>query len=152
MTPKNIFSRQSKIVLFDDNKPLGEVASEPTVWDDNNEPITPTMGAPLSFSFDINDDYAQDSLKDLFHTEYPPQGHFICSVSIGEKEYIYRPSNLKYPNKKRAKRIWKKWKKRYGSRNSPKMFIPKARIMPTIEGATIECLTPNPQNYVTRQN
>lgn len=143
MTTKNIFSGQSKIVLFDDAAPItftpycgDDVTDSPLLVDEMGEPITPT----LSFSFDCDDDQIKE-----FMTKPDPdmQGNFICSVSIGEKEYIYRPHNLKYPNKKRAKRIWKKWKKRYGSRNSAKIFIPRARITPTIEGASIECLTPN---------
>lgn len=165
MPPKDIlFNGQSKIVLFDalpsiaddrivtpahpdgddvDDSPLlvdemgcilGEVVSSPIVWDDNGEPITSTMGAPLSFSFDCDAE-----IKDFMTKPNPEtQGQFICAVSIGEKEYVYRPSNLKYPNKKRAKRIWKKWKKRFGSRNSPQIFIPRAKITSTIDGATVE--------------
>ena len=41
-------------------------------------------------------------------------GVFSVIVQKG-KEYIHRPHNLKYPNKKRARRIWKKWRKRYGA-------------------------------------
>ena len=41
-------------------------------------------------------------------------GVFSVIVQKG-KEYIHRPHNLKYPNKKRARRIWKKWRRRYGA-------------------------------------
>lgn len=37
-----------------------------------------------------------------------------CSLMIQSKPKINKPRNLKYPNKKRARRVWKKWAKRYG--------------------------------------
>ena len=39
---------------------------------------------------------------------------FSVTIQTGKK-HIHRPHNLKYPNKKRAKRVWKKWRKRYGA-------------------------------------
>lgn len=170
MPPKDIlFNGQSKIVLFDalpsiaddrvvtlatpdgddvDDSPLlvdemgcilGEVVSEPIVYDDNNEPITPTMGAPLSFSFDC-----VAEIKDFMTKPDPDvQEPLICSVSIGEKEYIYRPKNLKYPNKKRAKRIWKKWKRRFGSRPEKCFHLPNALLTTDSNGNYI--LTTNPK-------
>ena len=41
-------------------------------------------------------------------------GVFSVIVQKG-KEYIHRPYNLKYPNKKRARRVWKKWRRRNGA-------------------------------------
>lgn len=38
-----------------------------------------------------------------------------CSLMIQSKPKINKPKNLKYPNKKRARRIWKKWKRRFGT-------------------------------------
>lgn len=56
------------------------------------------------------------------------------SVTIESMPYINRPCNLKYPNKKRARRIWKKWRKRFGVRgNESLFFIPKARIVRSVE-------------------
>lgn len=56
------------------------------------------------------------------------------SVMIESMPYINRPKNLKYPNKKRARRIWKKWEKRFGVReNESLFFIPKARIVRNVE-------------------
>lgn len=37
------------------------------------------------------------------------------SLMIQSKPIINKPKNLKYPNKKRARRIWKKWKRRFGT-------------------------------------
>lgn len=38
-----------------------------------------------------------------------------CSLIIQSKPKINKPKNLKYPNKKRARRIWKKWNRRFGT-------------------------------------
>lgn len=38
-----------------------------------------------------------------------------CALMIQSKPKINKPKNLKYPNKKRARRIWKKWKRRFGT-------------------------------------
>lgn len=50
------------------------------------------------------------------------------SVIIETEPYIKRPKNLKYPNKKRARRIWNKWRNRYGVSPSKQVFIPRAVI------------------------
>lgn len=50
------------------------------------------------------------------------------TVVFDSAEYIHRPKNLKYPNKKRAKRIWKKWKRRFGYKPHTTFTIPKARF------------------------
>ncbi len=58
--------------------------------------------------------------------EYPS---FEQSVKIiTQNEVIYKPKNLKYPHKKRKRRILKKWKKRYGFIPEQGYFIPKAQI------------------------
>lgn len=46
-----------------------------------------------------------------------PDEHFLSEcfdVRIETKDQIIKPKNLKYPNKKRAMRIWNKWRNRYG--------------------------------------
>lgn len=52
----------------------------------------------------------------------------ICSLAIEGKPYIHRPKNLKYPNKKRARRIWKKWAKRYGVTPAQTIIIQNAEM------------------------
>lgn len=57
----------------------------------------------------------RDTIEKLFGCAIDPKaGVFSVAVKMG-KEYIHHPHNLKYPNKKRARRIWKKWRKRYGA-------------------------------------
>lgn len=50
------------------------------------------------------------------------------SIMIEGEPCINRPKNLKYPNKKRAKRIWKKWRNRFGVTPSKRAVIPKATL------------------------
>lgn len=51
-----------------------------------------------------------------------------CSLIIQSKPKINKPKNLKYPNKKRARRIWKKWAKRYGTTPNQVLYIPNAEV------------------------
>ena len=52
---------------------------------------------------------------------------FSVILQMG-KEYIRRPHNLKYPNKKRAKRILNKWRNRFGV-SCENLIIPKCAII-----------------------
>lgn len=47
-----------------------------------------------------------------------------CSLIIQSKPKIDKPKNLKYPNKKRARRIWKKWKRRFGTTPGESICLP----------------------------
>lgn len=50
------------------------------------------------------------------------------SLIIEGKPKINKPRNLKYPNKKRARRIWKKWAKRYGTTPSQLAYFPNVEV------------------------
>lgn len=52
------------------------------------------------------------------------------SVILQSEPKINKPKNLKYPNKKRARRIWNKWRNRFGVREAKYYVIPKATIKP----------------------
>ena len=47
---------------------------------------------------------------------------------IQEPPIINKPRNLKYPNKKRARRVWKKWAKRYGTRPGKMICFPNVEV------------------------
>lgn len=51
-----------------------------------------------------------------------------CSLIIQSKPKINKPKNLKYPNKKRARRIWKKWKRRFGSTPGKSICLPNVEM------------------------
>ena len=80
---------------------------------------------PISCSFDLAD--AQDWETILGVSEKDGK-LMVCSLAISGKPYIHRPKNLKYPNKKRARRIWKKWAKRYGVTPAQTLVIPNAEV------------------------
>lgn len=51
-----------------------------------------------------------------------------CSLMIQSKPIINKPKNLKYPNKKRARRIWKKWKRRFGTTPGQSICLPNVEM------------------------
>lgn len=60
----------------------------------------------------------------------------IKTVVIYADVRIKRPKNLKYPNKKRARRVWNKWRKRYGVDGGHGLVIPKAKVDVSFDGET----------------
>ena len=87
--------------------------------------IEPLKIEPISCSFDLA--YGQDweTILGIREENGKPM---VCSLTISGKPYIHRPKNLKYPNKKRARRIWKKWAKRYGATPAQTLVIPNAEV------------------------
>lgn len=55
-----------------------------------------------------------------------------CALVIQSEPKINKPKNLKYPNKKRARRIWKKWKHRFGETPGKAMCLPNVGIVSKI--------------------
>lgn len=51
-----------------------------------------------------------------------------CSLMIQSKPIINKPKNLKYPNKKCARRIWKKWKRRFGTTPGKSICLPNVEM------------------------
>lgn len=51
-----------------------------------------------------------------------------CSLMIQSEPKINKPKNLKYPNKKRARRIWKKWKRRFGTTPGESIYLSDVEI------------------------
>ncbi len=76
------------------------------------------------FSVDLADN---PDLPKFIGADYN-NGETYCSVLVTGGHIINKPQNLKYPNKKRARRIWKKWKRRFGCRPTSAMLFPKARV------------------------
>lgn len=59
------------------------------------------------------------------------------SLIIEGKPIISKPRNLKYPNKKRARRIWKKWAKRYGTTPNQVLYLPNVEIECSPDGIKV---------------
>lgn len=58
-----------------------------------------------------------------------------CSLIIQSEPKINKPKNLKYLNKKRARRIWKKWKRRFGTTPGESIYLPD--VESRIEGDNV---------------
>lgn len=128
MTPKDtIFSNGPCEISFaplanpTEAHPLEEVIADSlSIIEADEADDAPTAGTPglttgrYKFTVDLTN-IDRDIIEKLFGCAIDPKaGVFSVIIQTG-KEYIHRPHNLKYPNKKRAKRVWKKWRKRYGA-------------------------------------
>lgn len=111
--------------------PLGEVVEGSGIWEDeeteyDSSAIVTHHSTSGSYSFNCDIANAGD---DFIH-QLAKSSENVGSKSliITTQEYIRRPQNLKYPNKKRARRIWKKWKNRYGFVPERNMVIPNCEM------------------------
>lgn len=86
--------------------------------------VEPLQIKPLSFEVEasFSDDVAKFLGVDL--ASEPSR----ISLMIQEPPIINKPRNLKYPNKKRARRVWKKWAKRYGTSPGKMIYFPNVEI------------------------
>lgn len=77
-------------------------------------------------SFEVEASFSDDVAK-ILGADLASEPSRI-SLMIQEPPIINKPRNLKYPNKKRARRVWKKWAKRYGTRPGKMIYLPNAEI------------------------
>ena len=144
MTPKDtIFSNGPCEISFaplanpTEVHPLGEVIADSLSIieaDDINEANdAPTASIPAlttgRYEFNVGDtNIDRDIIEKLFGCAIDRKdGVFSVTIQTGKK-YIHRPRNLKYPNKKRARRIWKKWRRRYGADYPEQMVLPNCTV------------------------
>ena len=149
MTPKDIiFSNGPCEISFaplanpTEVHPLEEVIADSLSIieaDDINEAAdAPTASIPAlttgRYEFNVGDtNIGRDIIEKLFGCAIDQKdGVFSVTIQTG-KEYIHRPHNLKYPNKKRARRIWKKWRRRYGADYS-EMVLPNCTVTTEARG------------------
>lgn len=102
--------------------------------DDINEAAdAPTASIPAlttgRYKFTVDDtNIDRDTIEKLLGCAIDRRaGVFSVIIQMGEV-YIHRPHNLKYPNKKRAKRVWKKWRRRYGADYPEQVVLPNCTI------------------------
>lgn len=85
--------------------------------------VEPLQIKPLSFEVaSFGDDVAK-----FLGADFASEPNRI-SLMIQEPPIINKPRNLKYPNKKRARRVWKKWAKRYGTRPGKMIYLPNVEV------------------------
>lgn len=114
--------------------PLEEVIADSlSIIEADETDDAPTASIPAlttgRYKFTVDDtNIDRDTIEKLFGCAIDRKdGVFSVTIQMG-KEYIHRPHNLKYPNKKRAKRIWKKWRKRYGADYPEQMVLPNCTM------------------------
>lgn len=71
------------------------------------------------------------------------------SLMIQAPPIINKPRNLKYPNKKRARRAWKKWAKRYGASPGKMIYFPNVEVESEYDG---DCVSMNVTAKPTKQD
>lgn len=121
-----------EILICDPNgemKPLGKVVEGSTELDKlsvrENMLTEPLKIKPISINFDMPcEDIASFMGIDLASKTSKQ----VCSLVIQAAPKINKPKNLKYPNKKRARRVWKKWKRRFGTTPGLMMYLPNLEI------------------------
>ncbi len=137
MTPKDtIFSNGPCEISFaplanpTEVHPLEEVIADSlSIIEADEADDAPTASIPAlttgRYEFNVGDtNIDRDIIEKLFGCAIDRKdGVFSVIIPTGE-EYIHRPRNLKYPNKKRARRIWKKWRRRYGADYPEQMVLP----------------------------
>lgn len=86
----------------------------------------PLKVEPLSFDFQMPID---DSLASFLGADFASEpSKQVRSLIIESEPKINKPKNLKYPNKKRARRILKKWKRRFGTTPGKTIYLPNVEI------------------------
>ena len=137
MPPKDtIFSNGPYKISFaplanpTESHPLGEVIADSlSIIEADEADDAPTASVPAlttgRYKFTVDDtNIDRDTIEKLLGCAIVRKpGVFSVAIQMG-KEYIRRPHNLKYPNKKRAKRVWKKWRRRYGAHYPEQMVLP----------------------------
>lgn len=137
-----LFGGKRQILVFphdasEDAALLGEVISDtleftPSQDEEDIEVNKGVVNGRISFTFNGGTISNSDTLTKLLGIA-PTHNPIAAAVVVETGQFINRPKNLKYPNKKRAKRIWKKWKKRFGVRAEKYLYIPKAEITKDVE-------------------
>lgn len=120
--------------------PLGEVMADSlSVVEADEAADAPTASIPAlttgRYKFTVDDtNIDRDTIEKLLGcTIAPKDGVFSVIIQMGEV-YIRRPHNLKYPNKKRARRIWKKWRRRYGADYPEQVVLPNCTLTTEARG------------------
>lgn len=82
------------------------------------------VSGSFSFGCKIEDNEDNEALRELLFGGVDNDSVIKGDVIVEGEPYINRPKNLKYPNKKRARRIWNKWRKRFGVTPTTKYVMP----------------------------
>ena len=118
---------------------LGEVIADSlSIIEADEADDAPTASMPAlttgRYKFTIDDAQIDlDTIEKLLGCAIDRKAGVFSVIIQKGKEYIRRPHNLKYPNKKRARRIWKKWRRRYGA------YHPEQKVLTNCTMTTEAC-------------
>ena len=119
--------------------PLEEVIADSlSIIEADEADDAPTSSIPAlttgRYEFTVDDtNIDRDTIEKLLGRAIDRKAGVFSIIVKKGKVYIHRPHNLKYPNKKRARRVWKKWRKRYGA------YYPKQMVLPNCILTTEAC-------------
>ena len=119
--------------------PLGEVIADSLSIieaDEVDDAPTASMPALTTGRYEFTVDCTnidRDTIEKLLGCAIDRKAGVFSVIVQKGKVYIHRPHNLKYPNKKRARRIWKKWRKRYGA------YHPEQKVLTNCTMTTEAC-------------
>lgn len=128
----NIFSGASRLFLAPKDtaefKELPIVENSVSIEEDDLwKSKMPPMQASYSFDCSILDESGMGNLVEHWFNEAIGKP-FEAALCVTSKPFINRPKNLKYPNKKRARRIWNKWRNRYGVKPMQEVLMSNAMV------------------------
>lgn len=141
----NIFNGKQEIMLFNaDSDPTtavplsGVVEDSLSITSEEDLGEEPTLITAGSWKVDLSDWEFDSSVFDKFLGGSEPRySVFVRPVQIKfPYEPLRKPSNLKYPHKRRKIRVLKKWCKRYGYKHPASIFIPNATITTELDPNT----------------
>lgn len=98
---------------------------------------TASIPSPATGKYEIteaNANIVRETIKKVLGCDIDRKDDTFSVIIQMGKLYIHRPHNLKYPNKKRAKRVWKKWRKRYGADYPEQIVLPNCTITTEARG------------------
>ena len=119
--------------------PLGEVIADSLSIieaDEADDAPTASIPALTTGRYKLTIDDAQidrDTIEKLLGCAIDRKAGVFSVIVQKGKVYIHRPHNLKYPNKKRARRVWKKWRRRYGA------YHPEQKVLTNCTMTTEAC-------------
>lgn len=128
------------------DKPLGTIADCALEMPEYDMHETELKAFQDSLGFQISAPANQFFFGADFGSEPSKQ---VCSLIIEGKPMVNKPRKLKYPNKKRARRVWKKWARRYGTRPGKTVYLPNVEVESEYDG---DCVSVNVKPIKDKNN
>ena len=143
---QDVFNGKHEIMLFPADSdiatamPLGEVVADSlSIIDEGDEEDATPIYRTGYYSVDLaNVEFNSEVIMGWSSIDKQTLHDFIVRPVQIKFSYVplRKPSNLKFPHKKRKIRLLKKWCKRYGKKHPTELFIRDAKIQTTLDPKT----------------